>query len=24
VVTVNRLFWRRMYALASTRYKLEG
>jgi NitT/TauT family transport system permease protein len=24
VVTVNRLFWRRMYGLASTRYKLEG
>jgi len=24
VVTVNRLFWRRMYALAATRYKLEG
>jgi NitT/TauT family transport system permease protein len=24
VVTVNRLFWRRMYWLASTRYKLEG
>jgi NitT/TauT family transport system permease protein len=23
VVTVNRLFWRRMYGLASTRYKLE-
>src|ERR1039457_4584668 len=24
VVTVNRLFWRKMYGLASTRYKLEG
>jgi NitT/TauT family transport system permease protein len=24
VVTVNRLFWRKMYWLASTRYKLEG
>jgi len=24
VVTVNRLVWRRLYALASTRYKLEG
>jgi ABC-type anion transport system duplicated permease subunit len=24
VVTVNRLFWRRMYGLASTRYKLES
>jgi NitT/TauT family transport system permease protein len=24
VVTVNRLFWRRMYGLAATRYKLEG
>jgi NitT/TauT family transport system permease protein len=24
VVTVNRLFWRRMYGLASTRYRLEG
>jgi NitT/TauT family transport system permease protein len=24
VVTVNRLVWRRMYALASTRFKLEG
>jgi NitT/TauT family transport system permease protein len=23
VVTVNRLFWRRMYGLASTRFKLE-
>ncbi len=24
VVTVNRLFWRKMYGLAATRYKLEG
>jgi NitT/TauT family transport system permease protein len=24
VVTVNRLFWRKMYGLASTRYKMEG
>ena len=24
VVTVNRLFWRRLYALASTRFKLES
>jgi NitT/TauT family transport system permease protein len=24
VVTMNRLFWRKMYGLASTRYKLEG
>jgi NitT/TauT family transport system permease protein len=24
VVTVNRLVWRRLYALASTRFKLEG
>jgi hypothetical protein len=24
VVPVNRLFWRKMYGLASTRYKLEG
>ena len=24
VVTINRLFWRKMYVLASTKYKLEG
>ena len=24
VVTINRLVWRRLYALASTRFKLEG
>jgi NitT/TauT family transport system permease protein len=24
VVTINRLLWRRLYALASTRYKLES
>jgi NitT/TauT family transport system permease protein len=24
VVTVNRLVWRRLYGLASTKYKLEG
>jgi hypothetical protein len=24
VVTVNRLFWRKMYGLASTRYKMDG
>jgi NitT/TauT family transport system permease protein len=24
VVTINRVLWRRLYALASTRYKLES
>jgi NitT/TauT family transport system permease protein len=24
VVTINRLVWRRLYSLASTRFKLEG